>query len=169
MTHDEFDHNAYYESEEPKPIFTDDNELKKEIIKLKRELKKQAELHEKEIKRLNKMNERVLINNEEWHVRNILSLREEIRELFEKNLELHETSKIFVKGLEHLKKDGIRVTQSHIWSRKGVHGSLEARVAQLAMDGKRVMSVCPMQVSHQGETMTALIVTEHFDKNKRSI
>lgn len=150
-------------------LFPDEHELKKENIKLKRQLGKFRDEQITDTKKLIKQHEKALRNMDEFYQEQLEDLRGKNRELFEKNLELHETSKIFVKGLEHLRKDGITVTHTETWSRKGVHGSLHARIAQLIMDGKKIVSLCPLTISSQGDTMQAVIVTEHFDKHKRSI
>jgi len=148
-------------------LFPDEHELKKENTKLKRQLNKFREEQAADTKKLIKQHERALLNTVEFYNEELEKLRDQVRELFERNLELHETSKIFVKGLEHLKRDGIRVTQTHFWSRKGVHGSLEHRINQLSLDNKRVIFACATKVDHHGEIIEAVIATEHFDKHKK--
>ena len=150
-------------------LFPDEHELKKENTKLKRQLAKFRDEHTTDTKKLIKQQEKALRNMDEFYQEQLEELRNKNRELFEKNLELHETSKIFVKGLEHLKKDGIRVTQTHIWTRRGVHGSLKHRIDQLVTDGERIVSLCPLYTSPQGDTMEAVIVTEHFDRHKKPV
>lgn len=150
-------------------MFPDEQQLKKEIAKLNRQLSKFRDEQVRDTNKLLKQQEKALRNMDEFYQQQLEDLREKNRELFEKNLELHETSKIFVKGLEHLKRDGIRVTSHYNWSKKGVHGSLETRIDQLKLEGKRVISVCPLRVDSYGETIIALIITEHFDKHKKPI
>lgn len=150
-------------------LFPDEHELKKENTKLKRQLIKFRDEQRKDTQKLIKQQEKALWQMDEFYQQQLDDVREKNRELFEKNLELHETSKIFVKGLEHLKTDGIRVTFPHVWSRKGVHGSLAERIKQLTMDGKRIVSICPLKVTSQGDTVEAIIVTEHFDRHKKSV
>lgn len=148
-------------------LFPDEHELKKENTKLKRQLAKFRDEQAADLRKLIKQHERALRNMDEFYQQQLEEQREKNRELFEKNIELHETSKIFVKGLEHLKRDGIRVTSHYTWNKKGVHGSLEARIDQLKIDGKRVISLCPIKVDSFGETVAAMIITEHFDKHKK--
>lgn len=148
-------------------LFPDEHELKKEIKRLNRQLTKFREEQAKDINKLIKQHERALINTSVLHESQLEHLREQIRELFEKNHELHETSKLFLKGLEHLKQEGIKITTTHHWNRKGVHGSLAERVKQLTLD-KRIVSICPLHVSPQGDVLEALIVTEHIDKMRKA-
>lgn len=147
-------------------LFPDEHELKKENTKLKRQLSKFRDEQIKDTNKLIKQHEKALRNMDEFYQQQLEDLREKNRELFEKNLELHETSKIFVKGLEHLKQDGVRVTECHEWSRKGVYGSLKTRIDQLSIS-KKVISVCPTTVSSQGDIVGAIIVTEYIDRHKR--
>ena len=147
-------------------LFTDESDLKRKIVKLERQLVKFRDEQSKDTKRLVKQQEKALLNTVEFYEGQIDALREQNRELFEKNLELHETSKLFLKGLEHLKNDGVRVMLTHNWSRKGIHGSLENRINTLVLSGKRIISVCPTRVDSHGYTDEALIITEHTDKRK---
>lgn len=144
----------------------DEQELKRKVAKLERKIIRMSEEHRRDMKKLEKFHQFQLANQEKVHQLHSASLGEQIRELLEKNWELKETSNIFVKGLQHLKQDGIRVTTPHIWDRRGMHGSLENRIKQLAMDGKRIVSICPLRVTHQGDTIEAIIVTEHFKREK---
>jgi hypothetical protein len=150
-------------------LFPDEHELKKENIKLKRQLVKFRDEQSKDTSKLIKQQEKALRNMDEFYQQQLEDLREKNRELFEKNLELHETSKIFVKGLEHLKRDGILVTQTHHWTRRGVNGSLKERINQLVLDGKRIVSSCPTCISPQGDVVEAIIITEHLDKHKKYV
>jgi len=157
-----------FEDLPPDELFPDEHELKKENTKLKRQLTKFRDEHSSEVKKLLKQHERALRNMDEFYQEQLEDLRGKNRELFEKNLELYETSKIFVKGLEHLKRDGVRIAITHPWKKKGIHGSLESRIDQLRMDGRRVISICPLRVDNFGETVEALILTEHIDKHKKN-
>lgn len=155
-------------------LFPDEHELKKKINKLNNEINKLnkklesfRDQEKKDIEKINKQYERALLNMAEFYNQQSDLLKEQIRELFEKNYELHETSKIFVKGLEHLKKDGIRVTQSIPWSRKGVYGTLQERISQITLDGKRIMSICATKVDSYGYTVEAIIVVEYYDKGRK--
>ena len=161
MAHDEF--NESFQDEE---LFPDEHELKKKIQKLNNQLRKVEKEHQTELKRQEKLSKRVIENLIEEHNNSISTLREQLRELLEKNLDLSEACKVFAKGIENLKKDGITVTLSHRWSRKGVEGTIEKRISQLAMDKKRIVAILPMIVSPRGETLEAVIVTEHFEKYK---
>lgn len=147
-------------------LFPDEQELKKKIVKLERQLVKFRDEQAADTKKLMKFQERALLNTSALYENQLEHLREQIRALLEKNLELSETSKIFVKGLQHLKQDGILVTQSITWERKGVHGTIDTVIARLAINGARIVAICPMQVTHQGETIKALIVVEHMEKKK---
>lgn len=151
------------EFDELPELFPDEHELKKEIVKLNRKLKQFREEHEKDIRKLIKQHDRALENVDIVHKNQLDYLMEQNRELLEKNIELKETSNIFVKGLEHLKKDGIRVTESISWKRKGVHGSLESRISQISIN-KRVISITPVHVDSHGFTDEALIIVEYYKK-----
>lgn len=147
-------------------LFPDENELKKEITKLNRKLKQFREEHEKDIKKLIKQHDRALENADIVHKNQIDYLFEQNRELLEKNMELKEISNIFVKGLGHLKKDGIKKIEPISWKRKGVHGSLEKRIKDLAIDGKTIISVVSTHTDSHGFTDEALIIVEHYIKEQ---
>lgn len=164
MGHDEFDWDAH----EEQPLFTSEDELKKKVTKLERELKKHDEANQKTLRAQAKLGERALLNTVSFYESELQTLREQIRQLFEKNLELHETSKIFVKGLEHLKKDGITVTLTHHWTRRGTKGMKE-RITELVLDGKKIVALMPLSINPQGDTIEGIIVTEHTDRAKKPI
>jgi predicted RNase H-like nuclease (RuvC/YqgF family) len=181
----EFD--LFNEGNEELTFLEDEHQLKKDISKLnrtisklkvdhKRELKAAAkdlkattELYEDELERQRALEDLHLEYQAKEYEKTISALRDQLREMLEKNWELKESSNLFLKGLEQLKKEGIRVTQTISWSRKGVHGSLEARIAQISMDGKRIINITPMRVNPQGETVEALIIAEYFDRNKKPL
>lgn len=150
-------------------LFPDENELKKEITKLNRKLKQFREEHERDIKKLIKQHDRALENADIVHKNQIDYLFEQNRELLEKNMELKEISNIFVKGLGHLKKDGIKIVAPIVWKRKGVHGSLEQRIKDLTTErkdgeGKNIISVVPTHTDSHGFTDEALIIVEYYVK-----
>lgn len=126
------------------PLFESEAELKREIKRLERQIKKE----------------------QKWHDAEIDALRGQIRELLTKNMELNETNHLFAKGLDALKRDTLIITTPHHWIRRGVEGSLKNRITQLVMDGKRIVSTCPINISPQGDVMEVIIVTEHIDRTK---
>ena len=152
-------------------LFPDEHELKKKIHKLQNELNKANKKLEsfrdeqaKDIKKLVKQHDKALENTSSFYNEQLEDLREQNRILFERYHEVHEMSKIFVKGLENLKKEGIRVTESISWKRKGVHGSLEKRISEISIN-KRVISITAVHVDSHGFTDEALIVVEYYRKS----
>jgi hypothetical protein len=158
----------------PNQYFEEENELKRKLVKAEaklvkfrdeqeKDLLKVMEKHEVEIKQ----HQIALQNTCDFYEQQISTLRGQIRELFEKNHEIHDTAKIFVKGLEHLSRDGVTVTMSHHWTRNGAK-TLEDRIKELTGpgSGKRIVSVCPLITNPRGETVAALIITEHFERFK---
>ena len=152
------------EFDEIPDLFPDEHELKKEIVKLNRKLKQFREEHDKDIRKLIKQHDRALENVDIVHKNQMEYIWEQNRELLAKNLELKETSNIFVKGLEHLKRDGIKRTDTVNWKRKGVHGSLDERIKRLSLDGKRIISVVAIHTDPHGFTDEALIIIEYYIK-----
>lgn len=164
------DHDLFDDEKREEALFPDEQALKKENKKLLRQLNALREEQKKYIDKLLKQHEKALKNMDELYQSQLENSREMNRELIEKNIELKETSKIFVKGLEHLKQDGIKVKQNHHWGRKGVEGSLENRIDQLTkVTNKTLVAVCPLRVDSHGYVIEALIITEHFEKIKSHI
>lgn len=138
-------------------LFGDEHLPEEEFLKTEQELRR-------EIGRLN----RLARKTEKWHEQEVASLRAQIRDLLTKNMELSETCNLFAKGLDRLKQDTVIVTIAHHWTRRGAKG-LKERIAEFALDGKRIVSICPTNISPQGDTMEAVIVTEHTDRLKKPI
>lgn len=146
----------------------DELELKRQVAKLKRELKKAVKDGEKRLKVADKIHKARTTNRQLLHDQEIAALRDQIRMLIEKNLELGDACKVFAKGIENLKKEGITVIATELWTRKGAQ-NLEVRVAQLASIGRTNISVVTNRVDHHGYTIEALIISQYIDKYKKPI
>lgn len=137
--------NDIFEDEEPE--FLDDTiELKKEIARLKRQLTKEQKYHDQDMQ----------------------ALRAQIGDLLEKNMALTEANNIFARGLDALRRENNKiVTETTYWHRGGK--DLDKRIQEIVGLGKRIVAVCPLETSPHGQITGALIITEHFDKNKSAI
>jgi hypothetical protein len=146
----------------------DEQELRKNLQKLNREIKRLKTEFEKDLMTAEKINKARLENQEMWYENQLSSLREQIKMILEKNMELGEACKVFAKGVENLKKDGIVTTRTTTWERKGAQG-LDITISRLVLDGKRIKTIFPTRVDHHGYTIEAMIVTEHIEKYKKSM
>lgn len=134
----------------PEDFLPDVTELKKSVNSLKRELKKK----------------------DEWHEKEIVELRSQIRDLLTKNFELTEANNIFAKGLQVLKREEKIISEVHTWNMYGKQ-TLAVRIEQLTAHPtfgydpkRRVVSVTPTKISSHGDVVEALIITEHIEKRK---
>lgn len=125
------------------PLFESEAELKKQVKILERQIKKE----------------------QRWHDAEIASLREQIRDLITKNMDLTEANKIFAKGLEYLKREQYTVTETHMWFSGGK--TMKERIIEITGDlQKRVVAITPLRISPQGHLLEAIIVTEYISKTK---
>lgn len=147
----------------------DEHELRKKIKKLTKELKEEEITNRKKQRNDEVIYNARLENQKLWYEDQISTLRDQIQTMIEKNWELNDACKVFAKGIENLKKEGVIMTATETWNRKGVNGSLEVRIAQLASIGRTNISVIPHRVDHHGYTVEAIIVSQYIEKYKKSV
>lgn len=153
-------------------MFQDEAQLKREINRLNKKLLKFREEQLKDTEKLLKHQEKALLNNAEFYEGRIEALKEQIREILEEKIELHEMAKLFIKGFEHLRQDHRVVTTSHSYHLRDKEDLMKkidelTKPKQFGKDLKyRIAEVVTTRTNSHGQAVEVVIVTEHIEKLK---